>query len=98
MAPAEKNTRDLLAQREREEVNGCRISGWSSGNEGNLRALLSILQYILGPGSGWQPPVGSNNRSCKFCGCKESLQESHSLCSPGQITTMWCNDPAKVHM
>lgn len=30
------------------------IKRWSSGKEGNLRALLSTLQYILGPESGWQ--------------------------------------------
>ncbi|KAL6523749.1 hypothetical protein OROGR_017352 [Orobanche gracilis] len=61
MALAEKNMRDLLAQREREEVNrvaeslDVEVKRWSSGKEGNLRALLSTLQYILGPGSGWQP-------------------------------------------
>ncbi|KAL6502686.1 hypothetical protein OROHE_024339 [Orobanche hederae] len=61
MALAEKNRRDLLAQREREEVNrvaeslDVEVKRWSSGKEGNLRALLSTLQYILGPGSGWQP-------------------------------------------
>ncbi|KAL5231783.1 hypothetical protein ABZP36_030559 [Zizania latifolia] len=43
-ALAEKNTRDLLAQREQAEKH-----------EGNLRALLSTLQYILGADSGWQP-------------------------------------------
>ncbi|KAF2302300.1 hypothetical protein GH714_034029 [Hevea brasiliensis] len=30
------------------------VKRWSSGKEGNLRALLSTLQYILGPDSGWQ--------------------------------------------
>ncbi|KAG8373219.1 hypothetical protein BUALT_Bualt11G0000900 [Buddleja alternifolia] len=60
-ALAEKNRRDLLAQREREERNrvaeslDAEVKRWSSGKEGNLRALLSTLQYILGPGSGWQP-------------------------------------------
>ncbi|KAL0391449.1 UNVERIFIED_CONTAM: Auxilin-like protein 1 [Sesamum latifolium] len=60
-ALAEKNRRDLLAQREREERNrvaealDAEVKRWSSGKEGNLRALLSTLQYILGPDSGWQP-------------------------------------------
>ncbi|KAL3614774.1 hypothetical protein CASFOL_040435 [Castilleja foliolosa] len=60
-ALAEKNRRDLLAQREREERNrvaealDSEIKRWSSGKEANLRALLSTLQYILGPDSGWQP-------------------------------------------
>ncbi|KAK2994151.1 hypothetical protein RJ640_020956 [Escallonia rubra] len=60
-ALAEKNMRDLLAQKEQAEKNrlsealDADIKRWSSGKEGNLRALLSTLQYILGPGSGWQP-------------------------------------------
>ncbi|KAK6129570.1 hypothetical protein DH2020_036671 [Rehmannia glutinosa] len=59
-ALAEKNMCDLLAQREREEKNRvaealvAEVRRWSSGKEGNLRALLSTLQYILGSDSGWQ--------------------------------------------
>jgi hypothetical protein len=30
------------------------VKRWSNGKEGNLRALLSTLQYILGSDSGWQ--------------------------------------------
>ncbi|MCD7458291.1 hypothetical protein HAX54_037791 [Datura stramonium] len=57
----EKNQRDLLAQKEQTERNrlaealDADIKRWASGKEGNLRALLSTLQYILGPDSGWQP-------------------------------------------
>uniref|UniRef100_A0A5B7AA32 Putative auxilin-like protein 1 n=1 Tax=Davidia involucrata TaxID=16924 RepID=A0A5B7AA32_DAVIN len=60
-ALAEKNMRDLLAQKEQAERNrlaealDADVKRWSSGKEGNLRALLSTLQYILGPDSGWQP-------------------------------------------
>ncbi|KAG8044721.1 hypothetical protein GUJ93_ZPchr0070g33432 [Zizania palustris] len=60
-ALAEKNTRDLLAQREQAEKHRLsefldpEIKRWSNGKEGNLRALLSTLQYILGADSGWQP-------------------------------------------
>ncbi|XP_059456842.1 auxilin-like protein 1 [Corylus avellana] len=60
-ALAEKNMRDLLAQREQAERNrlaetlDADVRRWSSGKEGNLRALLSTLQYILGPDCGWQP-------------------------------------------
>ncbi|KAJ9703502.1 hypothetical protein PVL29_005024 [Vitis rotundifolia] len=60
-ALAEKNKRDLLAQREQAERNrlaetlDADVKRWSNGKEGNLRALLSTLQYILGPDSGWQP-------------------------------------------
>eukprot|EP00249_Psilotum_nudum_P017436 c26324_g1_i2 orf=135-617(+) len=31
------------------------IKRWSAGKEGNLRALLSNLQHVLWPDSGWQP-------------------------------------------
>ncbi|XP_075520964.1 LOW QUALITY PROTEIN: uncharacterized protein LOC142554175 [Primulina tabacum] len=60
-ALAEKNMRDLLAQKEQAERNrlaeslDADIKRWVSGKEGNLRALLSTLQYILGANSGWQP-------------------------------------------
>ncbi|KAK7307522.1 hypothetical protein VNO77_40661 [Canavalia gladiata] len=60
-ALAEKNMRDLLVQKEQAERNrlaetlDAEVRRWSSGKEGNLRALLSTLQYILGPDSGWQP-------------------------------------------
>ncbi|XP_058220787.1 auxilin-like protein 1 isoform X3 [Rhododendron vialii] len=59
-ALAEKNRRDLLAQKEQAERNrfaetlDAEVKRWSSGKEGNLRALLSTLQYVLGPNSGWQ--------------------------------------------
>ncbi|XP_020577594.1 trichohyalin-like [Phalaenopsis equestris] len=61
---AERNMRDIVAQREQaerverdrlaESLDG-EVKRWSSGKDGNLRALLSTLQYILGPDSGWQP-------------------------------------------
>ncbi|KAH1163559.1 hypothetical protein GLYMA_01G172200v4 [Glycine max] len=59
-ALAEKNMRDLLAQKEQAERNrlsetlDAEVRRWSGGKEGNLRALLSTLQYILVPDSGWQ--------------------------------------------
>ncbi|KAI3502873.1 hypothetical protein L1887_31245 [Cichorium endivia] len=60
-ALAEKNMRDLLAQKEQAERNrlaeglDAEVKRWCGGKQGNLRALLSTLQYILGPDSGWQP-------------------------------------------
>ncbi|XP_026662594.2 auxilin-related protein 1-like isoform X1 [Phoenix dactylifera] len=60
-ALAEKHMHDLLAQKEQAERNrlaeylDIEVKRWSNGKEGNLRALLSTLQYILGPESGWQP-------------------------------------------
>ncbi|XP_038703480.1 auxilin-related protein 2-like isoform X1 [Tripterygium wilfordii] len=60
-ALAEKNQRDLQAQREQAERHrigetlDAEIKRWSAGKEGNLRALLSTLQYVLWPECGWQP-------------------------------------------
>ncbi|CAA0842414.1 Auxilin-related protein 2 [Striga hermonthica] len=59
-ALAEKNQRDLQAQREQEERHriaetlDIEIKRWAAGKEGNLRALLSTLQYVLWPECGWQ--------------------------------------------
>ncbi|OIT39763.1 PREDICTED: auxilin-related protein 1-like [Nicotiana attenuata] len=60
-ALAEKNQRDLQVQREQEERHRIgetldfEIKRWAAGKEGNLRALLSTLQYVLWPECGWQP-------------------------------------------
>ncbi|KAL6884693.1 hypothetical protein ACP4OV_010629 [Aristida adscensionis] len=60
-ALAEKNERDLQAQREQEERHRIgdaldfEIKRWTAGKEGNLRALLSTLQYVLWPECGWRP-------------------------------------------
>ncbi|KAF9669684.1 hypothetical protein SADUNF_Sadunf14G0132900 [Salix dunnii] len=60
-ALAEKNHRDLQAQREQAERHriaetlDVEIKRWAAGKEGNLRALLSTLQYVLWPECGWQP-------------------------------------------
>ncbi|KAL8059055.1 hypothetical protein ABFX02_03G062500 [Erythranthe guttata] len=57
----EKNMRDRLVQKEQAERDrlseslNADIKRWAAGKEGNLRALLSTLQYILGPDSSWQP-------------------------------------------
>ncbi|CAM8947793.1 unnamed protein product [Rhodiola kirilowii] len=60
-ALAEKNERDLQAQREQAERHrlsetlDAEIKRWAAGKEGNLRALISTMQYILWPECGWQP-------------------------------------------
>ncbi|RDX74542.1 Auxilin-related protein 2, partial [Mucuna pruriens] len=60
-ALAEKNQRDLQTQREQAERQrfaetlDFEIKRWAAGKEGNLRALLSTLQYVLWPECGWQP-------------------------------------------
>ncbi|KAL5714536.1 hypothetical protein ACHQM5_016481 [Ranunculus cassubicifolius] len=59
-ALAEKNERDLQVQRDQAERNrigetlDIEIKRWSAGKEGNLRALLSTMQYVLWPECGWQ--------------------------------------------
>ncbi|KAJ4966464.1 hypothetical protein NE237_018313 [Protea cynaroides] len=60
-ALAEKNQRDLQTQQEQAEryriaeTLDIEIKRWAAGKEGNLRALLSTLQYVLWPECGWQP-------------------------------------------
>ncbi|XP_010532937.1 PREDICTED: auxilin-related protein 2-like [Tarenaya hassleriana] len=60
-ALAEKNERDLQAQKEQAERHrisetlDVEIKRWALGKEGNLRAMLSTLQYVLWPECGWQP-------------------------------------------
>ncbi|CAA3009895.1 Hypothetical predicted protein [Olea europaea subsp. europaea] len=59
-ALADKNQRDVQAQREKEERHMLAetmdnyIKRWAAGKEGNLRALLSSLQQVLWPECGWQ--------------------------------------------
>ncbi|KAF6166606.1 hypothetical protein GIB67_005468 [Kingdonia uniflora] len=36
-------------------VSDAKVRQWSKGKEGNIRSLLSTLQYVLWPGSGWKP-------------------------------------------
>ncbi|XP_010554919.1 PREDICTED: J domain-containing protein required for chloroplast accumulation response 1, partial [Tarenaya hassleriana] len=37
------------------QIIDAKIRKWSQGKDGNIRSLLSTLQYILWPGSGWKP-------------------------------------------
>ncbi|KAI5065895.1 hypothetical protein GOP47_0019240 [Adiantum capillus-veneris] len=56
----QKNQRDLQSQREQAERHragemlDAEIKRWAAGKEGNLRALLSTLHYVLWPECGWQ--------------------------------------------
>ncbi|XP_044511603.1 auxilin-related protein 2 isoform X2 [Mangifera indica] len=60
-AVADMNQRDLRTQKEQEErsmiadVLDVEIKRWAAGKEGNMRALLSSLQYVLWPECGWEP-------------------------------------------
>ncbi|KAI5058379.1 hypothetical protein GOP47_0026549 [Adiantum capillus-veneris] len=57
----EMQQRDAEVQRQQEEKQQLsesadrQIKRWATGKEGNLRALLSNLQHVLWPESGWQP-------------------------------------------
>jgi hypothetical protein len=57
----EKNDRDMQVQREqaeRDRIGGSldfEIKRWAAGKEGNLRALLSSMHYIMWQECGWQP-------------------------------------------
>ncbi|GFP92699.1 j domain-containing protein required for chloroplast accumulation response 1 [Phtheirospermum japonicum] len=37
------------------QVIDAKIRQWSVGKKGNIRSLLSTLQYVLWTGSGWKP-------------------------------------------
>ncbi|XP_062101050.1 auxilin-related protein 1 isoform X2 [Humulus lupulus] len=60
-ALADMNQRDFQSQQEQEERRriaetlDVKIKRWAAGKEGNLRALLSSLQYVLWPERGWEP-------------------------------------------
>lgn len=57
----EKKQNDLEAEREQAEkikspeTLDSEIKRWSAGKEGNIRSLLSTMQYVLWPESGWKP-------------------------------------------
>ncbi|KAK7410621.1 hypothetical protein VNO78_01559 [Psophocarpus tetragonolobus] len=60
-AVADMNQRDHQTKMEQEErrriaeTTDVQIKRWATGKEGNMRALLSTLQYVLWPECGWQP-------------------------------------------
>lgn len=57
----EKKQNELQAEQEQAEkikspeTLDSEIKRWSAGKEGNIRALLSTMQYVLWPESGWKP-------------------------------------------
>nr|CAB3496784.1 unnamed protein product [Digitaria exilis] len=42
-------------EKEQMKISESKIREWSRGKEGNIRSLLSTLQYVLWPESGWKP-------------------------------------------
>ncbi|KAK8596752.1 hypothetical protein V6N13_001361 [Hibiscus sabdariffa] len=55
LTPEEKIFPDLGIDPEEIKAIDAKIQQWSSGKEGNIRSLLSTLQYVLWPNSGWKP-------------------------------------------
>lgn len=54
--PQDQNNLPQAAQNSEElQAIDAKIRKWSSGKEGNIRSLLSTLQYVLWPKSGWKP-------------------------------------------
>ncbi|XP_010254923.1 PREDICTED: J domain-containing protein required for chloroplast accumulation response 1 isoform X2 [Nelumbo nucifera] len=51
----DKSKQQLVEYQEEIQVSDARIQEWSNGKEGNIRSLLSTLQYVLWPESGWKP-------------------------------------------
>ncbi|KAL9272000.1 J domain-containing protein [Drosera capensis] len=55
MLPEEVEKPSVVSKdQEENEVTESKIIKWSKGKEGNIRALLSTLQYVLWPNSGWK--------------------------------------------
>ncbi|KAJ8762864.1 hypothetical protein K2173_022993 [Erythroxylum novogranatense] len=60
-AVADMNQREFQTQHEQEERRriadqmDAEIKRWAAGKEGNMRALLSSLQYVLWSECGWEP-------------------------------------------
>ncbi|GMJ15392.1 J-domain protein required for chloroplast accumulation response 1, AUXILIN-LIKE6 [Hibiscus trionum] len=55
LTPEEKILPDLGIDPEEIKAIDAKILKWSNGKEGNIRSLLSTLQYVLWPNSGWKP-------------------------------------------
>ncbi|KAK8683794.1 hypothetical protein V6N13_039842 [Hibiscus sabdariffa] len=55
LTPEEKKFRDLGIDPEEIKAVDAKIQQWSNGKVGNIRSLLSTLQYVLWPNSGWKP-------------------------------------------
>ncbi|KAI3969817.1 hypothetical protein MKX01_038285 [Papaver californicum] len=54
--PPEPNKQSEADQLNEEiKASDAKIRKWSNGKQGNIRSLLSTLQYVLWPGSGWKP-------------------------------------------
>ncbi|KAH1057897.1 hypothetical protein J1N35_035962 [Gossypium stocksii] len=55
LTPEEKIFTDFGIDPEEIKAIDAKIQQWSNGKQGNIRSLLSTLQYVLWPNSGWKP-------------------------------------------
>ncbi|XP_042507123.1 J domain-containing protein required for chloroplast accumulation response 1 isoform X2 [Macadamia integrifolia] len=54
-SPNQNRQQEVVENHEEIQISDARIRQWSNGKEANIRALLSTLQYVLWPESGWKP-------------------------------------------
>ncbi|KAK1274737.1 J domain-containing protein required for chloroplast accumulation response 1 [Acorus gramineus] len=52
---AENEQSQTNDDRQEIQIADAKIQEWSKGKQGNIRSLLSTLQYVLWPKSGWKP-------------------------------------------
>ncbi|OMO87625.1 hypothetical protein CCACVL1_08877 [Corchorus capsularis] len=55
LTPEEKIVPEFGIDPEELKAIDTKIRQWSNGKQGNIRSLLSTLQYVLWPNSGWKP-------------------------------------------
>ncbi|XP_022772781.1 J domain-containing protein required for chloroplast accumulation response 1-like [Durio zibethinus] len=55
LTPEEKMLLQFGIDPEEIQAIDAKIRQWSNGKQGNIRSLLSTLQYVLWPDSGWKP-------------------------------------------
>ncbi|KAJ4962584.1 hypothetical protein NE237_022523 [Protea cynaroides] len=55
LSPEQNTQQEAIEHHEEIQIADAKIRQWSNGKETNIRALLSTLQYVLWPESGWKP-------------------------------------------
>ncbi|XXG68345.1 hypothetical protein AAC387_Pa06g1453 [Persea americana] len=69
------------------------IKNWSAGKEGNIRSLLSTLQYILWPGSGWHAISLTN--IIETSQVKKAYQKARLCLHPDKLQQKGATTPQK---
>ncbi|ONK76382.1 uncharacterized protein A4U43_C03F27100 [Asparagus officinalis] len=55
VSPDDKKDLKSISNQDQFKSIDAKVREWSKGKEGNIRSLLSTLQYVLWPESGWKP-------------------------------------------